>query len=80
MKTAISVPDDVFARVDAAAREDGVSRSEFFANAARAFLEQRSQGMLERRIDHALASLDEPPDDRAFVRASGRRALAVDDW
>lgn len=34
VKTAISLPDDTFQRVEAAAKRLGVSRSEFFARAA----------------------------------------------
>lgn len=38
MKTAISLPDDTFSRVDRAAKRLGVSRSEFFAQAAENWL------------------------------------------
>ena len=38
VKTAISVPDDTFRRVDDAAKRLGVSRSEFFARAAERWL------------------------------------------
>ena len=39
MKTAISVPDPVFERVDREAKRLGVSRSEFFAKAAERYLD-----------------------------------------
>lgn len=38
MKTAISVPDDTFTRLEQAARKLGVSRSEFFSGAAERWL------------------------------------------
>jgi mRNA interferase MazF len=39
MKTAISVPDDTFQRVEQAAKRLGVSRSEFYARAAQSWLD-----------------------------------------
>ena len=40
MKTAISVPDDVFEAAEKAAKKLGVSRSEFYANAVRDFIQR----------------------------------------
>lgn len=39
MKTAISVPDALFEKVELRLRELGMTRSEFYATAARAFLD-----------------------------------------
>jgi hypothetical protein len=39
MKTAISVPDDTFQRVELAAKRLGLSRSEFYARAAQSWLD-----------------------------------------
>ena len=38
MKTAISIPDDVFEAAEAAARRVGMSRSQFFVEAVKHFL------------------------------------------
>ena len=47
MKTAISVPDDVFREVDRVARERHASRSEVIVTALREYLERRrSQDLL----------------------------------
>ncbi len=48
MKTAISIPDDIFKKIDAYAKEHRCSRSEVFVRAVREFLERRqSEKMLE---------------------------------
>ncbi len=49
MKTAISVPDDVFARVERLARRNRMSRSAVFSAAAEEYLQrQQSEGVTER--------------------------------
>lgn len=48
MKTAISIPDDLFKKVDQLAEEKKTSRSQIFCNAVTLYLEQiRSQKLLE---------------------------------
>jgi len=41
MKTAISIPDDVFKRADYLAKKQGISRSEFYVTAIKAYMSQR---------------------------------------
>ncbi len=67
MKTAISVPDETFARVDEAAARLGVSRSEFYARAAERWLAQLEASSVTDGIDAALAGLEQDTDftDRA---------------
>jgi len=49
MKTAISVPDDVFEAAEAAARRTGMSRSQFFVEAVKLFLKTHGgRGVTER--------------------------------
>ena len=49
MKTAISVPDDVFARVDRFARRHKISRSAVFAAAAEEYVQHHQrEGVTER--------------------------------
>ena len=67
MKTAISLPDDTFERVDRAARELGVSRSEFFARAAERWLATLEDGQTTAAINSALAG---SPHDTAFTDAA----------
>ena len=49
MKTAISIPDDVFNEAELAAKRLGVSRSELYANAVAEFVERyRREGITEK--------------------------------
>ncbi|MBM3676848.1 MAG: CopG family transcriptional regulator [Actinobacteria bacterium] len=69
MKTAISVPDDTFRRVDAAARRLGVSRSEFFARAAERWLDALDDEGTTDAINRAIAGL-EAESDHVFTDAA----------
>ncbi len=82
MKTAISVPDEIFERVCLRARALGMSRSEFFARAAQRYLEDLDAEPLSDQIDSALASLGGTDDARQDAVAVGRRVLgaADHDW
>lgn len=74
MKTAISLPDETFDRVERAARELGVSRSEFFVRAAERWLNALDDEETTEVIDRVIAGL---PDDHAFTNAAAA-ALLVD--
>ena len=81
MKTAISVPDEIFEQASGQAAELGISRSEFFARAARRYLDELAAQSLTRQIDQALqvAAADDAGADAATL---GRRLLAAgdEDW
>lgn len=75
MKTAISVPDDTFQRVERAAKRLGVSRSEFYARAAQSWLDALDDEDTTDAINSAIAGL---PAEAAFTNAAAA-ALAPDD-
>jgi metal-responsive CopG/Arc/MetJ family transcriptional regulator len=75
VKTAISVPDDTFHRVDHAAKRLGVSRSEFFARAAEKALDALDDDGTTEAINRAIAGV---PADHAFTDAAAA-ALAASD-
>ncbi|HEY7432402.1 MAG TPA: hypothetical protein VH641_16895 [Streptosporangiaceae bacterium] len=77
MKTAISVPDELFERATTRARELGMSRSAFFAQAMQVYLDDMDEHSLVRQIDEALAA--GPDDSAAAAVAAGRRRLAGED-
>jgi predicted DNA-binding protein len=54
VKTAISLPDETFRRVDRCAKELGISRSEFFATAAERYLSELDAASVTLRIDEAV--------------------------
>ncbi len=77
VKTAISVPDATFARVDAAADRLGMSRSEFFSRAAERWLAALDDDGTTAQIDAVLAG-GGAGDTDAFVAAAARRPQADD--
>ncbi len=80
VKTAISLPDDTYEQATRQAAELGISRSEFFARAARNYLNQLAVQSLTRQINEALQGASD--DSNAAAAAAGRRYLAPqdDDW
>lgn len=75
VKTAISVPDETFRRVDDAAKRLGVSRSEFFSRAAEQALDALEDNGTTDAINRAIAGI---PADHAFTDAAAA-ALAAGD-
>jgi metal-responsive CopG/Arc/MetJ family transcriptional regulator len=79
MKTAISLPDDTYEQATRQAAELGISRSEFFARAARSYLDQFASQSLTQQVNQALQMADD--DSGAAAASAGRRFLAgQDDW
>lgn len=73
MKTAISVPDEIFDRVERLAKRLGVSRSEFFARAAAYWADELESSDLTAAIDNAIDAGGD--DDIEFVREAARRTF-----
>jgi metal-responsive CopG/Arc/MetJ family transcriptional regulator len=80
MKTAISVPDEIFEQATRQAAELGISRSEFFARAARRYLDELASRSLTQQVNDALQAAGD--DDSAAVAVqAGRDLLAAGaDW
>ena len=72
MKTAISIPDDLFRTAEAAARRLRVSRSKLYATALADFLERQQANSITERLDEIYerrpAKLD-PALHRAQVKS-----------
>jgi predicted DNA-binding protein len=77
MKTAISIPDATFARVEASAARLGVSRSEFFACAAERWIADLEDAKTTAAIDAVLGDDDQ---DIAFVEQAASMAGQYSDW
>jgi Arc/MetJ family transcription regulator len=67
VKTAISVPDETFEQAARQAAELGISRSEFFARAARRYLDELAARSLTQQVDEALQTAGR--DDSAAASA-----------
>jgi len=78
MKTAISIPDDVFADAESLAKALNASRSQLYSRAVREFVARHSP-------ERVTAALDEVCDDvaesgAAFARTAARHALHRSEW
>lgn len=81
MKTAISVPQETFEKVEQCAATLGVSRSEFYTQAVRRYLDELEAHDLPGQINSAL-TLAEADDSNAVAVQAGRRRVAElsGDW
>lgn len=78
MKTAISLPDDLFALADEFAKNLGMSRSELYATAIRQFIITLQRDDLTEQINAACAQLDTGlPEDIAQIT---RQRLLEVEW
>lgn len=80
MKTAISLPDEIFDRASRRAKDLGMSRSEFFARAADSYLDGLDAHSVTAQIDAALeqsGAFDE--SNAAAVQAAHGLLLESDD-
>jgi metal-responsive CopG/Arc/MetJ family transcriptional regulator len=78
MKTAISIPDEVFREAERAAKRLGVTRSELFTRAVKEYLGERHDRAVTASYDVAFA--DSEDDVEAFRREAARRALLSVEW
>jgi metal-responsive CopG/Arc/MetJ family transcriptional regulator len=79
MKTAISIPDNVFHDADTAAQELKISRSELYATAVAEYLARRSAEQITDRLDRVYAEVDGTPD-QAMAAHQPRTAPRTDLW
>ena len=80
MKTAISVPDETFEQATKQAAELGISRSEFFARAARRYLDELASRSLTQQVDDALHAAGSDGSAAAAARAGRALLAAGEDW
>jgi len=55
MKTAISLPDSVFAEAEALAKQMGLSRSDLYTRALRAYLQHHNRGQILYKLNQVYA-------------------------
>lgn len=81
MKTAVSIPDELFESAEGLARRLGMSRSELYATALRDYLrEHRGEGITERLDEVYGAEEGEAGGLDAFVAELQGRSLPEDEW
>jgi metal-responsive CopG/Arc/MetJ family transcriptional regulator len=72
MKTAVSIPDEVFASADALAEELGVSRSELYARAVAEYVAKHQGAEITARLNQVYAAESEEDLDDELRRAQAR--------
>ena len=77
MKTAISLPDEVFAAAEALAKAQDKSRSELYVDALKAYLAKHDDDAV---IEAYNKLSDEADADNAFVRRAARKSASGDAW
>jgi metal-responsive CopG/Arc/MetJ family transcriptional regulator len=77
MKTAISIPDDLFADAEQLARELKKSRSRLYGDAVREYVARHSALSITETLDRVC---DEVECRSEFARSAARRTLERSDW
>jgi len=78
MKTAVSIPDDVFAEAERLARRTGASRSRLFSNALREYVARHAPDHVTEAMNRVCAEVGD--DREAFVGAAAQRVLERSEW
>ena len=78
MKTAVSIPDDLFRKADELASRMGKSRSEVYREALADYVSRRDPGAITGALDEIADELS--AEERALTTAAARRTLAQSEW
>ncbi len=79
MKTAVSIPDQLYEAAERLARRRGVRRSQLYAEALqRLVADQVSDDDLVEQTNQALSELDSAPGE--FLELAARKSLAQAEW
>ena len=78
MKTAVSIPNDLFYGAERLARRTRRSRSRLFSDALREYLSRHAPDKVTESMDQALSEIGEDQDP--FVSVAARRTLERTQW
>lgn len=78
MKTAISIPDDLFAQAEQFARERGLSRSQLYAHALQVYLRSQRYVGITEALDQLYGSENSTLDPA--IQQAQQRSLDQDAW
>lgn len=78
MKTAVSLPDEIFRKAEATARRLRVSRSQLYATAISEFLERQEDSAITERLNQVYSRRSAKVDP-AFHRAQ-LKSLEKESW
>lgn len=78
MKTAVSIPDEVFTKAERLARRSKRSRSERFSAALSEYVARHAPDEVTEAMNHVCDEVGEQTD--RFVTSAGRRVLERSEW
>lgn len=78
MKTAISIPDELFYRADELARSSGKSRSQLYREALAEYLHRHDPRAVTDALNEIADALAPEPD--AWLNEAARRTLERSEW
>ncbi len=78
MKTAISLPDEVFDQAERLAKQFKVPRSELYSRALQEFIARHAPDRVTDALDAVCDALDEAQDP--FVAKAAKQVLERDEW
>lgn len=78
MKTALSIPDDVFQGAERLARRTKKSRSRLYSDALREYVARHATDEVTEAMNRVCAELGDSKD--SFVSAATRRVLERSEW
>ena len=78
MKTAVSIPDDLFHQADALASRLGKSRSQVYREALADYVARREPGAVTRALDEIAEEM--AADGATFRAEAARRTLEYSEW
>lgn len=78
MKTAVSIPDDVFEAAQKLALRTKRTRSRIFSDALKEYVARHAPDRVTEAMDRVCAEIGAEPD--RFVAAASRRVLKRSDW
>lgn len=78
MKTAVSIPDDVFEEAERLAADLKTSRSTLYSRALREFVARHAPDRLTEAMNRVIEEVGADVDE--FTRKASRRALEQSEW
>lgn len=78
MKTAVSIPDEVFEKAERLARRSKRSRSELFSAALSEYVARHAPDEVTESMNRVCEKVGEPADP--FVTTASRRVLERSEW
>ena len=78
MKTAVSVPDEVFKSAERLARQSKKSRSQLFSDALREYVARHAPDEVTEAMDRVCKDVGRSTDE--FVSSAARRILEKSEW